>query len=610
MKPPNPTPPPPSAPPPANQLDQPISMTITSAAPQNSSTSATSTINTTLTTTTTNIKQIHAPVIASIATTAITPATNIQPQTTNLNLPTQITSTATPITTTTATTTANNSIAPSPALIATSQPTIVCKSPQLATHKPTATTTPLPATTNVSSTTINVVTQEQQAPLALTTTTQPSMYHRVILPDDVIMDLQASRGAKTTHIPSVVTTLSLAATPATATTTQSPLNQQPGQIQAKLEPNQLQCGNSIITTSGVPNSTLVILPQHSTAAQITPSSKAGTITAKTAQLPTSVTHVTLPSTTAAAMTHHSSTIQMQAPVTTIIPNLAQIPITAHQNTTLNQTTLINRPPQTLSVVPITTVSNATIKPEPTRNTCCLFDNGIRCDNVAGNASFSVRIQKIVGTKKMPFALDQTAGHQYICDHHKAIITVAKKSTAIARETKPRNYAANNNASNNAPLSSQHPNNLNDLALNQSTMQHQMNMNLLSNQNRLANNHPALLNNMPMRPGQQQIAYGTYPGPHTNQMVPMDTTMMTGGDNIPSSSGGVDVDLQQLQVNTLRRYKRHFRVQTRPGLNKMQLAESLKHHFRTLPIIEKEAITYFVYIVKCSRNKLDQNPKAD
>lgn len=34
----------------------------------------------------------------------------------------------------------------------------------------------------------------------------------------------------------------------------------------------------------------------------------------------------------------------------------------------------------------------------------------------------------------------------------------------------------------------------------------------------------------------------------------------------------EVDLYQLQVNTLRRYKRHFKVPTRPGINKAQLAD--------------------------------------
>lgn len=369
--------------------------------------------------------------------------------------------------------------------------------------------------------------------------------------------------------------------------------------------------NATIALATTPMTTgptaLVILPQHSTSAPITPS-KAGTITAKTTQIPTTLsgpaTHMAL------APTTQSPTIQMQAPVSSIVPTIAQVPITAHQNTTL-----ANRPPQTLPVVPITTSSAIAVKQEPNRTICCLFDNGIRCDRVAGNASFSVRIQKIVGTKKMNFALDQSARHSYICEHHKAIITVAKKSTPLSRDTKAnaRNFTANSNA--NTPLVSQHMNNFNELALNQSTMQHPINLEMLSNQSRLANNHATILNSMPIRSG-PQIAYGHYPGPHANLIGSMETAHMTGGfdhtggDSIPSSSGGIDVDLQQLQVNTLRRYKRHFRVPTRPGLNKMQLAESLKHHFRTLPIIEKEAITYFVYIVKCSRNKLDHNPKAD
>lgn len=34
----------------------------------------------------------------------------------------------------------------------------------------------------------------------------------------------------------------------------------------------------------------------------------------------------------------------------------------------------------------------------------------------------------------------------------------------------------------------------------------------------------------------------------------------------------EVDLFQLQMNTLRRYKRHYKVPTRPGTNKAQLAD--------------------------------------
>uniref|UniRef100_A0A8C9F927 SAP30 like n=1 Tax=Pavo cristatus TaxID=9049 RepID=A0A8C9F927_PAVCR len=46
----------------------------------------------------------------------------------------------------------------------------------------------------------------------------------------------------------------------------------------------------------------------------------------------------------------------------------------------------------------------------------------------------------------------------------------------------------------------------------------------------------------------------------------------GGDSPEHEADVPEVDLFQLQVNTLRRYKRHYKLQTRPGLNKAQLAE--------------------------------------
>ena len=43
---------------------------------------------------------------------------------------------------------------------------------------------------------------------------------------------------------------------------------------------------------------------------------------------------------------------------------------------------------------------------------------------------------------------------------------------------------------------------------------------------------------------------------------------------------VQVDFSQLQMNTLRRYKRHFKMQVKPGLNKAQLAEARERHSST------------------------------
>ncbi|XP_015515349.1 histone deacetylase complex subunit SAP30 homolog [Neodiprion pinetum] len=67
----------------------------------------------------------------------------------------------------------------------------------------------------------------------------------------------------------------------------------------------------------------------------------------------------------------------------------------------------------------------------------------------------------------------------------------------------------------------------------------------------------------------------------------------------------EADLFQLQVGTLRRYKRHYKISTRPGLNKAQLADTLMKHFKTIPVVEKEALTFFIFTVKTNANKLDQ-----
>ncbi|XP_078520545.1 histone deacetylase complex subunit SAP30-like [Lissotriton helveticus] len=67
----------------------------------------------------------------------------------------------------------------------------------------------------------------------------------------------------------------------------------------------------------------------------------------------------------------------------------------------------------------------------------------------------------------------------------------------------------------------------------------------------------------------------------------------------------EVDLFQLQVNTLRRYKSHFKLQARPGLNKAQLVEVIGCHFRSIPVNEKDTLTYFICSVKNEKHKPDQ-----
>ena len=71
------------------------------------------------------------------------------------------------------------------------------------------------------------------------------------------------------------------------------------------------------------------------------------------------------------------------------------------------------------------------------------------------------------------------------------------------------------------------------------------------------------------------------------------------------SGEDPVDFFHLQMNTLRRYKKHFKVTSRPGLNKAQLAEFLTRHLKTIPVVEKDALTYFIYMVKSKKSRLEQ-----
>ena len=42
--------------------------------------------------------------------------------------------------------------------------------------------------------------------------------------------------------------------------------------------------------------------------------------------------------------------------------------------------------------------------------------------------------------------------------------------------------------------------------------------------------------------------------------------------MPNVNNCFQVDFLQMPVNTLRRYKRHYKLQTRQGLNKSQLAD--------------------------------------
>lgn len=551
---------------------------------------------------------------------------------------------------------------------------VVSEQPQTTVTTTTATTTTimLSAANTTTSTTSPAVTpklepqarvmtapqQIQQAPLALTTQSSqrtPTQISTQPSPATVSLSINPL-----TSVPTAInSTITASSTPTSATivtglpsTTASVVTGTPSGVSAtqlsQLHPQatksqQIILSSTSATTPGIATvhqataqqlgltgatsqtgpTALVIIPQHSGATLGSPAQQSAALAAAkaTATIATSgaATGISVTAAHVAAIqqpTTQGNQIHLATPATNNhVPIPAtSIPINAHQQPTtpIGQvaTSTLTSANRTLSNLPLqpktTSASVSKADSQQVSFICCLLDNGFRCDKTAGTSTYSARIQKIVATKKLNFCIEPSVRHTYICEHHRAIITAAKKTTS-ARENKSRNYNASNN-NQNTP-NQQSNSNFNDLSARQ-----QINIEAITHQNSVTHNHTGIMNNASIRQG-NQVTYSHYPVAHPNQLGSMDVMMSTsfdaaGGDNIAQRSGGVDVDLQQLQVNTLRRYKKHFRVQTRPGLNKLQLAEVLKCHFRTLPIIEKEAITYFVYIVKCYRNKLDQNPKAE
>ena len=69
-------------------------------------------------------------------------------------------------------------------------------------------------------------------------------------------------------------------------------------------------------------------------------------------------------------------------------------------------------------------------------------------------------------------------------------------------------------------------------------------------------------------------FGNYPYETTSMSTISDFRSNETNNIIPSmkSYSMFDIDFTILQVNALRRYKRHFRFSSKPGLNKNQLAE--------------------------------------
>ncbi|KAK2494056.1 hypothetical protein MC885_020601 [Smutsia gigantea] len=189
--------------------------------------------------------------------------------------------------------------------------------------------------------------------------------------------------------------------------------------------------------------------------------------------------------------------------------------------------------------------------------CCLIEDGERCVRPAGNASFSKRVQKSISQKKLKLDIDKSVRHLYICDFHKNFI----QSVRNKRKRK---------TSDDGGDSPEHDTDIpEDVYLD---------FRLLS-------------------------MLGV---PSSVTTPPKLNLIISFLDHCYSISL---CPLISLQVNTLRRYKRHYKLQTRPGFNKAQLAETVSRHFRNIPVNEKETLAYFIYMVKSNKSRLDQKSEG-
>ena len=64
-----------------------------------------------------------------------------------------------------------------------------------------------------------------------------------------------------------------------------------------------------------------------------------------------------------------------------------------------------------------------------------------------------------------------------------------------------------------------------------------------------------------------------------------------------------VDFSKLDMATLKRYKRHYRLKTRQNITKPELAIAIAKHFATQTIDETDTISLFMYSARASADSI-------
>ncbi|CAG0904680.1 unnamed protein product [Cyprideis torosa] len=227
--------------------------------------------------------------------------------------------------------------------------------------------------------------------------------------------------------------------------------------------------------------------------------------------------------------------------------------------------------------------------------CCLLDSGRRCEKIAGNASYNKRVQKIVGQKNLRLTRDENAHHLYICDQHKSIIQSVRAKRKRRESPATPSASSLNVAGSSVASETQHllvQQSVHTFPVTQSALPTQPPLQILSP------SHPSSIqasasygppSQNPVHHFSSEISSLTIPSPAISQQV----------------DPGPEIDWNSLPLNALRRYRKFFKLQTASSSGKSSLADAVNRDFKTLPVSEKEILTYFIYMIKTGASKLDQ-----
>lgn len=210
--------------------------------------------------------------------------------------------------------------------------------------------------------------------------------------------------------------------------------------------------------------------------------------------------------------------------------------------------------------------------------CCLIENGSRCVRNAGNASYSKRIEKQVAQRKLNLSVDPSSAHFYICEHHKQIIQsirtsvkrISSGSSVATKRSKDEMESGSFlmdtdvdsvNDFNNGPLNTDSPN---EQILSYHSHYHSPSPSIISS-------------NMPLSSSSSNKTYGNYQSPC--------------------------IDFHSLQVSTLRKYKRFYKIAVKNAANKNYLTDEIARHFHNnIQVNEKDTINKFIYTLKNGKNE--------